>query len=143
MKQQEQNHIRYMKQTKKVIEMKLETLAYDNIKKVLPQGAEKTVVYASISDTCYEIFFYSFFPKKGYKQCYELAEENNLDAALLDITFERIAEVIKNDKQYKSGKINLFTFIIDDDGIRMDTEYLDKNTRIYFIKKEWKEKYLQ
>ena len=123
--------------------MKLETLAYDNIKKVLPQGAEKTVVYASISDTCYEIFFYSFFPKKGYKQCYELAEENNLDAALLDITFERMAEVIKNDKQYKSGKINLFTFIIDDDGIRMDTEYLDKNTRIYFIKKEWKEKYLQ
>lgn len=132
-----------MKQTKKVIEMKLETLAYDNIKKVLPQGAEKTVVYASISDTCYEIFFYSFFSKKGYKQCYELAEENNLDAALLDITFERMAKVIKNDKQYKSEKINLFTFIIDDDGIRMDTEYLDKNTRIYFIKKEWKEKYIK
>ncbi len=83
--------------------MKLETLAYDNIKKVLPKGALKTVVYANISDTSYEIFFYSLFPGQGYKQCYELAENNVIDYQLLEGTFEKMADIIKGDKNYKTG----------------------------------------
>ena len=123
--------------------MKLETLAYDNIKKVLPRGAWKTVVYANISDTSYEIFFYSLFPGQGYKQCYELAENNVIDYQLLEGTFEKMADIIKGDKNYKTGSYNLFTFIINTDGIRMNVEYFDKNVRIYYVKKEWKSRYLQ
>ena len=69
--------------------MKLETLAYDNIKKVLPKGALKTVVYANISDTSYEIFFYSLFPGQGYKQCYELAVGSSAAALNFSICFNK------------------------------------------------------
>lgn len=122
--------------------MKLETLIYDKIKKMLPQEALKTAIYANVSDTSYEIFFYCFFAQGEYRQCYELAEEDILDAHLLDAAFAEMAGVIKADKNYKIGCKNLFTFIIDSEGIKTVVEYLDNADRIYRVKKEWQEKYI-
>ena len=122
--------------------MKLETLIYDAIKKVIPQESLKTAVYANVNDTSYEIFFYCLFPQNGYRQCYDLAEADVLDAHLLDMTFEEIAKVIKTDKAYESERNNLFTFIIDASGIKMTVEHFDKDTRMYRVKKEWNEKNL-
>lgn len=122
--------------------MKLETLVYDTIKKVIPKEATKTAVYANVNDTSYEMFFYSFLPLDGYRQCYELAEDRCLDAHTLDLVFEEIAEMIKADKNYKAGSNHLFTFLIDAEGIQSVVEYLSKDARIYCVKKEWKEKYL-
>ena len=122
--------------------MKLETLIYDAIKKVIPQESLKTAVYANVTDTSYEIFFYCLFPQNGYRQCYDLAEADVLDAHLLDMTFEEIAKVIKTDKAYESERNNLFTFIIDASGVKMTVEHFAKDTRMYRIKKEWTEKNL-
>lgn len=122
--------------------MKLETLIYDAIKKVIPQESLKTAVYANVTDTSYEIFFYCLFPQNGYRQCYDLAEADVLDAHLLDMTFEEIAKVIKTDKAYESERNNLFTFIIDASGVKMTVEHFDKDTRMYRVKKEWNEKNL-
>lgn len=122
--------------------MKLETLIYDAIKKVIPQESLKTAVYANVNDTSYEIFFYCLFPQNGYRQCYDLAEADVLDAHLLDMTFEEIAKVIKTDKAYESERNNLFTFIIDASGVKMTVEHFDKDTRMYRVKKEWNEKNL-
>lgn len=122
--------------------MKLETLIYDAIKKVIPQESLKTAVYANVTATSYEIFFYCLFPQNGYRQCYDLAEADVLDAHLLDMTFEEIAKVIKTDKAYESERNNLFTFIIDASGVKMTVEHFDKDTRMYRVKKEWNEKNL-
>lgn len=122
--------------------MKLETLIYNNIKKVIPRESIKTVVYANISDTSYEIFFYCLWPQNGYRQCYDLAEAGVLDAYLLDTTFAEIARVIKADKIYSAKSNNLFTFIVDAVGVKLTVEHFDKDTQIYRMKKEWKEKNL-
>ena len=123
--------------------MKLETLVYDSIKKVIPKEAERTIIYANISDTSYEIFFYCRFAQIGYQQCYELAEEGVLNAHLLDITFSEMAHAIRSNQQYHTGQENLFTFIIGGDGVKSTVEYLDRETRIYQVKKAWREQYLQ
>lgn len=122
--------------------MELETLVYDAIKKVIPKESTRTVVYANIKHTSYEIFFYCLFPQDGYKQCYDLAETGAMDADILDTTFAEISRVIKADELYNAEKNSLFTFIIDSCGIKMNVEHLDKDARIYSVKKEWKAKNL-
>ncbi len=122
--------------------MKLETLVYDKLKKVIPANASKTVLYVSVADTSYELFFYSRFDANEYRNCYEMAENGLIDAYLLDKVFADIAEMIKSSQLFHNSDMNIFTFILDEGGIRMNIEYFDRNVRIYQIKKEWKETYL-
>lgn len=82
--------------------MKLETLVYDKLKRVIPEKASKTVVYADVCLTSYELFFYCLLPRRGYGQCYELAEEGVLDAHLLDEAFAETVKVLKADKNYRA-----------------------------------------
>lgn len=123
-------------------EMKLETVVFDKIKKVLPETSTKTVLFANVSDTSYEIFFYSLWGQGEYRQCYELAENGILDAYLLDEVFAGISESIRADCHFRQDSINVFTFILQSDEVKMDVDYYDKSTKIYQVKKEWREKYL-
>lgn len=142
MSQQEKSPTRYFMHIEEVDYMKLETLIFDNLKNVIPREASKTVVYANVNETSYEIFFYCLLPQNGYRQCYELAEADALDAHSLDEAFAEIAKNIKADKTYSAECNNLFTFVIDAAGVTMSVEHLAEDTRIYRTKKEWKEKNL-
>lgn len=122
--------------------MKIETLVFDSLRKVIPQDATKTILFASVTDTSYELFFYSSFDNDIFKQCYTLAEDGILDVHLLDMTFAKIAEQIRADKKYKANSNNVFTFMVDGHGIGLDVDCYGVDAKLYKIKKEWKAKYI-
>ena len=122
--------------------MKIETLVFDSLKKIIPQNAAKTVLFASVTETSYELFFYCLFEDGVFRQCYTLAEDGILDSYLLDMTFTKIAEQIRADKKYKSDSKNVFTFTVDERGVRLTVDYYSEEARTYKIKKDWKEKYI-
>ena len=119
--------------------MKPETIIYEKIKTIIPNGSDKTVFFVSITETSYGVFFYSFINGKAF-QCYELAEDGELDENDLDSVFEFIVNTIKESKRYRGEQINIVTITLDKLGVRMDVEYREKGTRMYKIKKEWEQK---
>ena len=122
--------------------MKIETLVFDSLKKIIPQDASKTVLFANVTDTSYELFFYSLFDDGIFKQCYTLVEDGILDAHLLDMTFAKIAEQIRADKKYQPDSKNVFTFTVDERGVCLNVDYYSEDARMYKIKKDWQEKYI-
>ena len=119
--------------------MKAETLIYDKARTILPQGGEKTVFFAAITQSSYEVFFYTFMGGKPV-QCYKLAEEGKLDADELDAVFAAIADILKESRLFHADKSNVATILVDEAGVKMTMEYYDRDVRLYGIKKEWKQK---
>lgn len=119
--------------------MKPETLIYDRIRGIIPKDSEKTVFFAAVSRTGYEIFFYSFLGGE-IKQCHALAEEGLLDGNVLEEIFEAVADIIRQSKAYAAEQYNIATITVDESGVRMDMKHYAKDARMYRIKKEWKEK---
>ena len=118
--------------------MKAETLIYEKVRTIIPIGSEKTVFFASVTETSYEMFFYAFLDGKP-KQCYALAEQNVLDENELDSAFKEAVTIIRESKLFRKEKNNIVTFIVDRSGVRMDIRYYEKDAHMYRIKKEWKE----
>lgn len=121
--------------------MKPETLIYDKVRQIIPKGSSKTVFFASVTETSYEVFFYAYIDGNPV-QCFELAEQELLDENELDTVFADIVDVIKKSKVYQNDKNNIATITVDKSGVKMDMEYVDKNARMYGVKKEWKENIL-
>ena len=121
--------------------MKPETLIYDRVKLIIPKNSDKTVFFAAISDTSYEVIFYSFIDGKPV-QCFALAEQNILDENELDVVFDDIVNVIKSSKVYKEDKLNIATIILDRAGIEMSVDYHGLDESLYKVKKEWKQSVL-
>lgn len=119
--------------------MKTETLIYEKVRNIILDNSEKTFFFAAISQTSYEMFFYSYIDGKPI-QCYELAEEDKLDANELDNVFEAIVDIIKVSKVFNSDKYNIATIKVDKSGIKMSMEYYDRDVRLYKVKKEWEQK---
>ena len=117
--------------------MKPETLIYDKVRQIIPEGSSKTVFFASVTETSYEVFFYAYIDGNP-AQCFELAEQELLDENELDTVFADIVDVIKKSKVYQNDKNNIATITVDKSGVKMDMEYVDKNARMYGVKKEWK-----
>lgn len=118
--------------------MKPETLIYDKVRQIIPKGSLKTVFFASVTETSYEVFFYAYIDGNPV-QCFELAEQELLDENELDTVFADIVDVIKKSKVYQNDKNNIATITVDKSGVKMDMEYVDKNARMYGVKKEWKQ----
>ena len=119
--------------------MKIETLIYDKVKPIIPTESDKTVFFASITQTSYEVFFYALIDGNPV-QCYELAEESKLDENELDSVFAAIVDIIKESKFFHDDNNNVVTITVDKSGIKMDVEYYEKDARMYKIKKEWEQK---
>jgi hypothetical protein len=118
--------------------MKPETLIYDKVRPIIPLGSDKTVFFASITQTSYEVFFYAFIDGTPV-QCYELAEEGKLDENELDSVFVVIVDIVKESKLFHSDKNNIVTITVDKSGAKMNVEYYEKDARMYKIKKEWEQ----
>ena len=121
--------------------MKAETLIYDTVRPIIPIGSEKTVFFASVTETSYEMFFYAFLNGKP-QQCYALAEQNVLDENELDSAFKEAVTIIRESKLFRKEKNNIVTFIVDRSGVRMDIRYYEKDVHMYRIKKSGKRKIL-
>lgn len=122
--------------------MKIETLVFDSLKEIIPRDASKTILFANVTDTSYELFFYCLFKDGVFKQCYTLAGDGILDSHLLDVCFSKIAEQIRADKKYRSDSKNVFTFTVDEQGVYLDVDYYSEDARTYTIKKDWQERYI-
>lgn len=118
--------------------MKPETLIYDKVKLIIPDNSDKTVFFAAISKTSYEVFFYSYIDEKPV-QCFALAEQNLLNENELDTVFEEIVNVIKSSKVYNYNKLNVVTITLDKTGIKMNVDYHNLDESLYGLKKEWKQ----
>lgn len=121
--------------------LRIETLVFDSLKKIIPQDVSKTILFANVTDTSYEVFFYSSFKDGAFKQCYTLAEDGIIDAHLLDVCFSKIAEQIRADKKYRPDSTNVFTFTVDERSVCLNVDYYSEGARMYKIKKDWQEKY--
>ncbi len=118
--------------------MKPETLIYDKVRKIIPDQSETTIFFAGITETSYEIFFYSLIEGK-FVQCYSLAEQGKIDEIEMEAVFEKIAKIIRESKQFNAEKYNLATIKVDKSGITLEIQYHERNARIYKIKKEWEQ----
>lgn len=113
------------------------------IETVIPKNADKTIVFAEISDTSHDIFFYSYINSKPH-QCYKLAEDGVLDANNLDIVFDQISNIIKRSGLYVSGKCNIVTIVLEKRDVKkISVEYFNNKAGLYNIKKEWKKEYIK
>lgn len=121
--------------------MKSETLIYEKVRHVIPTKSEKTVFFGAICETRYEMFFYAFIEGTPV-QCFTLAEAAELDAYELQQTFDEIVDIIKKSKIYVQDKINIATITVDNSGITLDVEYVEKDARMYSIKKAWKQAHI-
>ena len=119
--------------------MKPETLIYDKVRQIIPKGSSKTVFFASITETSYEVFFYAYIDGEPI-QCFELAEHDMLDENELDTVFANIVDAIKESNLYQNDKNNIVTITVDKSGVKMDMEYVEKDARMYGVKKDWKQK---
>lgn len=118
--------------------MKLETLIFDKVKKIIPKKSEKTIFFLGITNTSQEVFFYSFIDGKAI-QCYTLAEQYELDENELAKVFSEVVNLIKESKLYIADKYNVGTIVIDKFGMKMDIEYYNMDISEYKIQKEWKQ----
>lgn len=119
--------------------MKPETMMYEKITQIVPENSDKTIFFASITKTSYEVIFYSFINGEP-KQCYTLAEEGKLDENMLAEVFDSMVNIIRSSKLFKEDKINIATIRFDKSQIKMDMEYYEKDIRMFKIKKEWQQK---
>ncbi len=125
--------------------MNTEAVIYDVIKEVLPKGSLETVLFAAVTDTSSETFFYSYFSGEDEpKQCYQMAEDGQggMDSGALDKAFEAVTAQIRKSREYQSGKLNIATLRVDSDRAVLSMEVHEKKTGLYKIKKEWKKKNL-
>ena len=118
--------------------MKLETLIFDKVKKIIPKRSEKTIFFVGITNTSQEVFFYSFIDGKAI-QCYTLAERYELDENELAKVFSEVVNLIKESKLYVADKYNVGTIVIDKFGMKMDIECYNMDISEDKIQKEWKQ----
>lgn len=116
--------------------MKLETLIYDKVRNIIPDRSEKTIFFVAVGETSYEVFFYARIDGEVY-QCFELAEQEKLDENELDVVFAEVVNVIRKSTAYSLSNKNIVTIEVDETGIQMNVDYVDKDARMYGIKKEW------
>ena len=117
--------------------MKLETLIYDKIRKIIPDKSEKTVFFVGITKTSHEVYFYTFIDGQSV-QCYTLAERYELDENELAEVFSEIVGIIKESKLYNQDKYNVSTILLDKSGIKISIEYHGMEASEYKIQKKWK-----
>ena len=92
---------------------------------------------ALVTDTSFEVVFYATVDNT-YGQSNELAEAGKIDMLALDNFYRLVADCIRKSKSYKEDKLNIYKITPD---LNSNFTYLEKNSRIYALKKEWKESF--
>lgn len=106
---------------------------YDEILKIEAKGLSDIELLALVTDTSYEVVFYAKYDGK-MRQSNDLAEDGILTLDFVDEIYAAVARVVREDKKYDSGKMN----IVKASGEEITVEYDERNCRTYGLKKNWK-----
>lgn len=108
----------------------------EKLVKVLPDNWEKAHLYAQITNSAYEFFFYALVDKK-YIQCFDL---DNTDEILN--VFDELNDILFPDWQEK--KWSVCTYSLDNNGhVNVDYDYSEVSDDIILeYKTKWEKKYL-
>lgn len=111
---------------------------------IIPADWKKIILYAEMTETSYEIFYYCFVRDSLEPiQCYDLPKSYDITEEKIDAGIERIAIIIKDEYNLTLDKWSIFTFILKENGnFKIDFDYTDLTDGSYDFKKEWKVKYL-
>lgn len=107
---------------------------------ILLPKTKKTVFFCEVEEGAYEIFYYVWLKDGSCRQCYDLAEEGEVEEAILDETFEKIAGFIQKTGEYDPEKRNVVTLTVEGINERVSFDKYDKSVGLYKIKKDWKMK---
>ena len=107
---------------------------------IIPKGTKKIVFFCEVEDNASESCYYLCNDEPV--QCYELAESGEIDTVLLDETFKKLCDYIRQTDVYDQTKRNVITILVEGKSEKVCVEKYEKSIRLYKLKKEWKEKYL-
>ena len=109
---------------------------------VLPNGWDKAILYAQITESSYELFYYAKVNGE-YINNFDLEKEGlGVDRQEVRKHFREIYEILLPD--YKEKQWYAMTFILSKTGrFSVDYEYTDYSEESFAYKELWKEKYLK
>lgn len=109
---------------------------------VLPNGWEKAILYAQITENSYELFYYAKVNGE-YINNFDLEKEGlGFDRQEVRKHFREIYEILL--PNYRENQWYAMTFILSKTGeFTVDYEYTDYSENSFEYKKLWKEKYLK
>jgi len=118
------------------------------IQDILPQGWNKLVFYAEVTDDSYEMFYYVFVPEFDKPiQCYDLPKLSEIKEDEIDTIFKELYEPLKAERArlITEGKDpwSNYTLILTDDGhFKVDYDFTSLEDGGYDYRKAWKSKYI-
>ena len=92
---------------------------------------------ALVTPTYDETVFYATVDGQEY-QSNALAETGKIDMRKLDEFYRTVASIVRSSNEFKSDKLN----IVKVQNATLQLAYEEKNSKIYAIKKAWKESLL-
>lgn len=109
---------------------------------VLPNGWEKAILYAQITENSYELFYYAKVNGE-YINNFDLEKEGlGVDRQEVRKRFREIYEILL--PNYRENQWYAMTFILSKTGeFTVDYEYTDYSEDTFSYKKIWKEKYIK
>lgn len=109
---------------------------------VLPNGWDKAILYAQITESSYELFYYAKVNGE-YINNFDLEKEGlGVDRQEVRKHFREIYEILL--PNYRENQWYAMTFILSKTGeFTVDYEYTDYSENSFEYKKLWKEKYLK
>ena len=109
---------------------------------VLPDRWEKAILYAQMTESSYELFYYAKVNGE-FVNNFDLGKEGlGIDRQEVRKCFREIYEILLPD--YRENQWYAMTFILSKTGeFTVDYEYTDYSENSFEYKKLWKEKYLK
>lgn len=96
------------------------------------KGINDIQLLALISETSAEVVFYGIVDGVRY-QSNNMVEEGKIESDVIDGFYDEIVELVRTDKKFDSGKMN----IIKADSDRCKVDYDEKKCKTFKIIKEW------
>lgn len=113
----------------------------ENLLNVLPKEWDNVKLYAQLTKSSYEFFFYVKL-NGSYIQCFELEKSYKITKNQLRDTFKKLYLILKPD--FEEKKWFAMTFSLTNAGkFNVDYEYTDYSEKTLEYKEQWKAKYLQ
>lgn len=113
----------------------------ENLLDSLPKNWEDVKLYAQLTKSSYEFFFYVKV-NGSYIQCFELEKSYLITRKQLRDTFKKLYSIVKPD--FEEKKWFAMTFSLTNEGkFNVEYEYTDYTENTLEYKKQWKSKYLK
>ena len=104
------------------------------ISEIRKLGLGEVDLLALVTDTSYDVSFYANVDGKRI-QSNTMVEEGLIDSVVLMAFYEKVATVIRMDEGFDPGALNVVKVNRNSE---VSVSKMERNTRVYAIKKEWR-----